>query len=1006
MTLKNDRDIFMEAGRPRAHTVERRQLTALFCDLVNSTSLFSTLDPEDVRDILHSYASICATRIEAAGGIFAQFQGDAVLGYFGYIDGSENGAEQAVRAALDLTQAVTRMKVAEDRQLHVRIGVATGLAIIGEPNARAIVPEQSVVGEAVHVASRLQTMASANEIVIADSTKEITGNLFVCQDLGDLVLKGVFRPIRAWKVLRARRAISQFRMRRTPVLTEFVGRELEMRALQQGWGSVKNGEGRCIYVIGEAGIGKSRLVNAFRHTIRADRHIWLEGGGAQHSSNTPFAPISRMVKQVLDPFGRAGTAELNRRLTSALAAMGREFAEASLEIGEVLGWQSSTASAPTSIVSAEKRHRAFSILRRWLCVTARSRPVIVVLEDLHWFDPSSLDLLQKIIEEIHSFPILIICTMRPASRLLSLIEGHSDIIRLSPMTAADLWRIVRHLGGPDALPEERIAAAIRRAGGVPLFAIELARLIVEQRGRTEPRHIPSTLSGLLQSRLDGLGSAKRVAQTAAVIGDEVHRVILEALSDGTKDDFDAQLATLIRQGLFRENRSANGVTYGFTHALLRDAAYETLAKSERRQLHHKSATAIAVAMPAIALSHPEILAHHWTSAEEWQEAVAAWQRAGDLAQTRRGFAEAEQAYENAIAALMKLPPSSMRDAHELMLQSLLADTVRIIHGFSAPKTINVTERARKLAERNRDRGQQFLQMWGAWTAASSDGDHPMAVELADGFYRLAVADGGIVNLAHAHMMQMTSLYRIGDLTKAEHIFTEGERFFTSSEFERRPGVVAQTYGNAARIAWILGDCGKARQRIDHTLAVSYKYNNPYSMVYAQYMSAIHSILTKELNAAVEHASNAISICEKYRFQQFLASSRIALGRALVDVSQPSEGLEYICDGLSGMSSTPIRVAMTMYMTWLAEAYLRIGDLDKALQAANDALQTNRHEKFFRPEIMRVRGEILLRMGCADAAEQSFIAALSLATQMRAERFRCRANKSLHRALNMRQSGLP
>ena len=673
-TLKNDRNSFREMRSPPEHAVERRQLTALFCDLVNSTSLFSTLDPEDVRDILHSYASLCAARIEAAGGIFAQFQGDAVLGYFGYIEGSENGAEQALRAALELTDAVTQMQVAEGRQLHVRIGIATGMAIVGGRNAAAMTPEPSVVGEAVHIASRLQTMARADDIVIDDDTKAITGNLFIYQDLGDTALRGIPRPVRAWKVLRARRIISQLRMHRSPVLVEFVGREVELPALRQSWEMAKRNQGHCIYLVGEAGIGKSRLVNAFRHAIKAERHIWLEGGGAQHYSNTPLAPISRMIRQILDPFGRADVAELNRRLTTALAEIAPEFADAPVAISEAMGWQPSETPAPIPIASDKKRRRTFAILCRWLCVAARSLPVVVALEDIHWFDPSSLELLTGSLEEIRSFPILIICTMRPNPRLQSLRDGRSDIVELRPMADEDLRRIVRHVGGHrDILLENQVATVVQRAGGVPLFAIELARLIAGRHSQTATRHIPSTLSGLLQSRLDQLGYAKRVAQVAAVTGDEVARSTLEILSGVGPGALNVNLAVLVDHGVLRERKTSNDSVYSFTHALLSDAAYNTLPKNERRRLHRRAAAAISASVPDGALFRPEIIAHHWTSAADWDEAVGAWQQAGDLARARRGFVEAERAYENAISALTNLSPSPTRDARELMLQSLLAD---------------------------------------------------------------------------------------------------------------------------------------------------------------------------------------------------------------------------------------------------------------------------------------------------------------------------------------------
>jgi class 3 adenylate cyclase len=457
---------------------ERRHLTVMFCDLVGSTALFAQLDPEDISQIFRLYLRGCAERIEAAGGFVAQFQGDGVLGYFGYTKASENNAEQAVRAALEITETVTKLEVPGGGRLRVRIGISSGLAVIGDPSGEGTRLEQGAVGETLHLAARLQAVASQNEIVIADRTRRLTGSLFRYRDLGNLSFKGFPEPVQVWQVLGPRPSLSQFKARRNPLLTEIVGRDAEIETLLQLWRRAVAGQGQVVGIAGEAGIGKSRLISEFRHRIRRERHFWIEGGGAPSFMNTPFYAIAQAVKLALDPGERASPPEFRSRLERALEAAGLSAGEISPLIVGMLDLPSADSYSTLSVVPSERRNRLFSAVMDWVVGSAQRRPLVIALEDLHWLDPSSLELVGYLVERIRMLPVLMLHSMRSGFRPASLLSDYSTHLYLSPLANDDLRRIITKVQ-PTAVPltEENVAHVLQRAEGVPLFGIELARFV-------------------------------------------------------------------------------------------------------------------------------------------------------------------------------------------------------------------------------------------------------------------------------------------------------------------------------------------------------------------------------------------------------------------------------------------------------------------------------------------------------------------------------------------------
>jgi class 3 adenylate cyclase len=986
----------LSADPPNDTLCERRQLTVLFCDLIGSTQISAGLDPEDESAILRRYHRHSAEEIANAGGFVAQFQGDGVIGFFGYQQARENDPERAVRAALKLIESLPRIATEQVHTLRVRIGIATGVVVAGDPVQGGTRLEQAAIGETINLAARLQSIAKANEIIIAGSTRRLIGGLFACRNLGPLQLKGFSEPIQAWQVVRERKTTTQFWTYREPILTQMLGRNIELDVLLGKWREAVAGDGRIVSIVGAAGMGKSRLVMEFRQRIAGEGHIWLEAGGSQFFQATPLYAASQLILRALDPFGRASPVELREKLKRALGDTNMESTDDFPLISEMLGLPLAPSCAPSKLTPSDRRNRLFGVLVDWLKARAHHGPVVLVIEDLHWVDPSSLELIELISKTLEKLPILVLLSMREEFR--NPLHGTQDRIRLKPLSHRILAKIVTKVAtAGNTLSGDVVGRVVKRADGIPLFAVELARLMMQRKASAWDQQIPSTLSDLLTARLDELGSAKKVAQVAAVIGNDASLSQLRIVSGIAKARLQTDLARLVTTGLLRRSGSTADPIFSFRHSLVRDAAYAALLKSRRHALHRRTAILFSEHFPNLVASRPEVLAHQWAQANEPRFAIDAWRDAGDTSGANRAYRESQQAYQAALSLLRSLPCSSERDALELTLQGSLAEVLRITCGYSAPQTIAATARARVLAEKEGDVTQQFVQAVGAWAAASSGGEYQSARHLADQVMRLARADGRTVSLAHAHMIQMTSRYRVGDLVGAEDYFRRGEDLFKSTAFRRHPGWAAQTYGNAARIAWSMGDEARAQQRIDLALSISLENDSPYDISFAQHMAAALAVLTGDLGSAVRFANESIRLADKHGFPQFSAISRIALGRAKAGCGAPAEGLRLIRRGLARMA-VGSRVAITLYMTWLAETQNLGGHLKDALCSVEKALKINRQELYFRPASLLLRGSLNAQRGSRAKAEQDFTKAMRLSLHMGATLFYNRAAESLHRLL--------
>ncbi|HEY2050319.1 MAG TPA: adenylate/guanylate cyclase domain-containing protein [Caulobacteraceae bacterium] len=962
---------------------QRRQISVLFCDLVGSTELSARLDPEEMRDLIADFHRACATQVEATGGFLAKYLGDGVLAYFGYPTAHEDDAERAIRAGRAAVEAVSRLQTPTGEALAARVGIATGVVVVGDLIGHGWSQERSVVGETPNLAARLQGLAPPGGVVAADVTRRLAAGGFEFRDLGPVQLKGLTLRDPVWEVVGEKRLADRFLARRLSPPAELVGREAELDLVLDLWRGRANGDPQVVGFVGEPGIGKSRLLYEVRRRIAREPHVWIEGGGAPLFANTPFHAIGQMVLRLLARRGHRRPAELVHALERSLRAADMDVAASLPVIGSLI--DAPVADASFQALDPEHRRAALiSALTEWLLRTARHWPTVVAVEDLHWVDPSSLELLTRLIEGGAGTGLLLLYTSRTASAApWPLNVGHRQLAldRLEPRA---LRRLIEG-AHPDLAPL-LAEAAIARSGGVPLFAEELARLFAERDAGAADRAIPAQLSDLLMERLDRLGDAKPVAQIAAVLGPRISPPLIAAVSGMGVSEVERALEQLAIGDILIPVAETAEPAYAFRHALVQDAAYEALLKSQRRDIHHRAAVALAERFPEVALAHPEVMAQHWSAAGEHDRALAAWRAAGHSAQARRAFKEAEAAYVRALEILKSRPASTERDGRELALQSSLAGVLQITRGYSAVETIYAAGRARELAEAGGDLRRQVQLASAQWGALSTAGRHHSATRKADQVMELARMDGAPEALGHAHMVQLTSRYRIGDLVGAEDFFHQGEAYFRLPRLVSRAGFSAQAFGNAAQVAWLLGRPNDALIRMKAALELSRSVSNPFDEAFAQFMDSMLAVIMGRHADAAAAARASLELSETHGFSQFAHVARVTLGRGLAGSGLPLEGLGWIEEGLRLRAEAEERSGEPLFRCWLAEIRRVLNDEDGAVATIEEALGANPQELAFRPTILQLRGDLRLARGDAEGAESDYLEAMALARTMRAKVF--------------------
>jgi predicted ATPase/class 3 adenylate cyclase len=996
---------------------ERRHLTVLFCDLVGSTAIASRLDPEQWRETVAGYHRAAAAAITRFDGHVAKYLGDGVMAYFGWPAAHDNDAERAARAGLTLLDAIAKLNEQPGHaKLSARVGIDSGLVVIGEGAGN----EAEVFGDVPNIAARVEAEAAPGTVLITEATHRLVSGLFLVEDRGAQALKGIEQPIHIYRVIQPSGARGRFEVATaTGRLTPFVGREDELRSLMNRWERALEGDGQVALIIGEAGIGKSRLVQRFREQIAGTPHTWVEAGTGAFFQNTPFYPVSEMLRQMLA--GSGGDSEPEDQLAQLeprLALAGLNPAKAIRLIAPLLSLPLPPDYPPSALSPDQQRRRLLATLVEWVLGSARAQPLIIATEDLHWADPSTLELVQLLVEQGGTARLLLLYTARPEFHAPWPSRAHHTQINLNRLTSGNVRTMVAQVAAKIALSDETIATVVERTGGVPLFVEELTRAVLESGDAQLTGHeIPVTLHDSLMARLDRLGPAKEVAQIGAVIGREFSYKLLHAMHPAAENELQTAVKVLTDAELLYVRGIPPEAMYTFKHALIQDAAYEALLKTRRRELHRRVASVLSKQFPELTEGQPELMAHHYTEANLIEQAIPYWQRAGQSATQRSANVEAISYLTKALEMLKTLQESPSRAQQELALQIGLGVPLMLTKGYAAPEVEKVYSRARELYQQVGESPQFFPMLYGLWAFYSVRGEYNTARELGEQLVSLAQGAHDSALLIEAHAARGNTLCFLGELVLALGHLEQAIALYDPQQHRSHafvygtdPGVHSLSYATLA--LWLLGYPDQARKRSLEAFGLAQELSHPYSLAFALvHLLYVHRF-SGEVTATQERAKELFALSTEHGFPITLAVGAAHRGWALTEQGRGEEGIIQIREGIDTWRATGSTLFFQPFLlAMLAEAHGKAGLPKEGLTVLAEALAivNKTGEHFWEAELYRLKGELTLQsevqgsqFKVQDEAEECFRRAIDITRRQSAKSLELRAVMSLSR-LRQQQS---
>jgi class 3 adenylate cyclase len=780
----------------RRDTAERRQVTVMFCDLVGSTALSARMDPEDLHEVISAYQKCVAEIVRRFDGFVAKYLGDGALVYFGYPQAHEDDAERAVRAGLGLVATVTALK--SPMPLQARVGIATGLVVVGDLIKSEDAVERGIVGETPNLAARLQGIAEPNTVVIGESTQRLLGNLFELEDLGSKDLKGIARPTLAWAALRPSSVASRFEALHGDGLTELVGREEEVELLLRRWARAKGGEGQVVLVSGEPGIGKSRLTAALMERLSEEPHTRLRYFCSPQYTDSALYPIIDQMERAAG-LTYEDTAEAKLDKLNALLAQSSTVIENTALFAEMLSFRNDGRYPALELTPQQRREKTLRALVLQLEALSHQAPVLMIFEDTHWADPTSVEVLGLVVARITKLQVLLIATFRPEFEPPWIGQPHVTALTVNRLAERDIGAMIDRIVGNQALSVSLRQDIVDRTDGIPLFVEEMTKTVLEA-GTEDDAHrtaaavplsvvpVPASLHASLMARLDRLGPAKEVAQIGAAIGREFSHLLLQEVVGKTEAQQRSGLDRLIDSGLLFRQGTPSQATYLFKHALVQDAAYGTLLREPRRALHARIADALEARFPEIVENQPELLARHCTEAGLIEKAVGLWGKAGQRSLARSALVEAAEQLGRALAQITELPSTPALRREEIRVQVGLAMALMYTKGYAAPEAIASFDQARLLIERGKDLREPledplllFSVLHGIWLTSLIKFNGDAACERATQFLALAEEQSATFPLVQGHRLAGQSLLYAGDFVHAQTHFDRAIALYNSEE---------------------------------------------------------------------------------------------------------------------------------------------------------------------------------------------------------------------------------
>jgi class 3 adenylate cyclase/predicted ATPase len=995
-----------------AGSAERRQLTVMFCDLVGSTALSARLDPEDMREIMSAYHHRCAEVISKSGGFVAKYMGDGVLAYFGYPQAHEDDAERAVRCGLALVDAASRLPTSHDATLQVRIGIATGVVVVGDLIGEGAAQEQGVVGDTPNLAARLQSLAEPGQVVIAPSTRRLTSGLFEYRDLGRVVLKGFADPIQAWQVLAASAVQSRFEAQHETSLVPLVGREEELELLLRRWNQASQGEGRVVLLAGEPGVGKSRLIAALQERLQSQPHVRIRYFcSPQYTDSALYPVINQLERAARFERGDAPAQKLAKLQTLLAPAVSKQTAEVPL-LADLLSIPRDGQHRLFEVDPQKRKDKTFDALFAQL--RRLEQPVLVIYEDVQWIDPTTLELLALTVERAHHMRLLLVISARPEFRPPWPGYAHVTTVSLTRLSRRDGTMLIAAIAQGRALPGEVTSQILARTDGVPLFIEELTKAVLESGllrkrehdyvldGPLTPVAIPTTLHASLMARLDRLPSVRQVAQVGAALGRQFSHELLHAVAEMPERQLNDGLEQLVGAELVFRHGEPPNAQYTFKHALVQDVAYASLLRANRQQLHARIARAYETRFPEVVDTQPELVAHHFTEAGLTDAAIEYWQRAGDLAMARSGHTEAIHHFSVALDLLTKLGEKPDRAAKELELCVKLGPALMMVKGMGSPEVGAIYSRAVAL-EAGEDSLARFKALWGLYYYSMTSARLSEAAAHADKLLGLAQRLGADDLVLEGHHAKWSTSFWCGELAAADEHSQEGISSYDRTRHHalaftfsgHDPGVCARAV-RAMNLA-LSGFPQQAMKLGAEAVTLARSLSHPYSLALAMWLSAIVFQLGLQRQGCRDISSELLELSQEHDFPMMRGAGMFFSGWATAHGGELEQGIALMEQGLALFSAVR-RVNRPYMLAVLASAKADLGKPDEGFELLEEALASTEvsGERWWLAELHRLRGQLLAARGQHDKGEACFRQAIEVSSEQRARMLELRAATSLAR----------
>ena len=1001
---------------------ERRQLTVMFCDLVGSTALARRLDPEDVQAAIRRFLDACSEAIGRFNGYVAKYMGDGLLVYFGYPHAHEHDAERAVHAGLAVLEVVKTLPhdsvPYQEFSIAARIGIATGHVIVGELMGQDIAKERSVFGETPNLAARLQALAAPNQLIVDSATKRLIGGEFELADQGTASLKGFDTPVQVWRILCSRPSASRFESYRSGRLTKFIGREHETALLVGRWREAVEGEGQVVLLCGEAGIGKSRIARSLRDRVAEERYQTIQFQCSPYHTNTALYPVINCLRQAAGLTGEDAPPTQLQKLDRLALDNGIDDQTTVSLLADLLSIRTDVQHPPLNVSSEKRKQMTLDALVHYLQKLADRCPTLFIVEDAHWIDPTTTDLLTRIIDRIQPMRVLLLIIFRPDFKPVWADYSHVTFLTLSRLPRRHSAELLAWMTGGKAFPPEVERAILAKTDGVPLYLEELAQSLLESGLLTEENNafilktslkdlsIPDSLQGLLMERIDRLGPTKEIVQVGAAIGREFSYELLRGVVDVTESQLKHALQLFVESGLILQESDIPTAKFQFRNMLLQEAAYSTLPKKSRRSLHARIAKTVEEHFPERMQLEPELLAYHYEQAGVIGQAVEYWRLAARRDVERSANIEALNHFDSALNLLKNLPQTPERS--DLELQLLIARGAPLLtwRGYASDEIEHNYLRARSLSQENPGSEQYFLSIWGLWVFHLVRGPLAKACTLAEDLLAWATHRHNPDLLIRAHESVGSTYSFLGRFDEAKTHLLAAKVLYDPDRhrsevlpYTQDPGITARIM--LARTLWILGEVDQVEALALEAIAMARALGHPFTLAFTLATASwIYSTL-RDTNRTLTLTEEAIQLSTKYSFEVPLAWAMSFQGWALAEQGK-EKGFERLMEGLSAARVAKASLNNTYTLALLAENHLRNQHIAEGLLAIQQAqeLAGTQGELCWQAELFRLHGELLLAQSdqSISAAEQCFAEALKIAQDQHARMLELRAATSLARLL--------